>query len=73
MDVKHKLTFEALLQGTKKIKNLNFHFKLYNDLIEHLWVEKGKYPLYRTNIFVMECNNPCVLITILLLEPCYFN
>jgi hypothetical protein len=46
MDMKHELTFEVLLQGTKMIKNLNFHFKLYNDLIEHLWVQKGKYPLY---------------------------
>jgi hypothetical protein len=46
MEVKYGLTFEILMEGTEEIENLNSHFRLHNDLIEYLWVEKGKFPLY---------------------------
>jgi hypothetical protein len=37
------LYFAMLMEGIKAIKNSYFHFRLLNDLIEHLWHLKGYY------------------------------
>jgi hypothetical protein len=35
------LTFDQLLEYTRKIENEDMHYSLRRDLIEHLWALKG--------------------------------
>ena len=36
------LSFLELREGTREIENVDSHFSLRNDLIEHLWQRKGE-------------------------------
>ena len=39
--VRHLLSFRELQSGTRELENVEAHFALRNDLIEHLWRVKG--------------------------------
>lgn len=39
--VRHPLSFRELQDGTKDLENVEVHFALRNDLMEHLWRRKG--------------------------------
>jgi hypothetical protein len=39
--LKRGLSFEEYCQGTTQIENVVIHYNLKNDLVEHLWAEKG--------------------------------
>ena len=34
-------TFRDLQLGTQQLESVEAHFKLHNDLIQHLWILKG--------------------------------
>jgi hypothetical protein len=36
-----KLPFESLVVGTQELKNIDQHYSLRSDLVEHLWTLKG--------------------------------
>jgi hypothetical protein len=35
------LAFEALVAGTEQLENIEQHYNLREDLVEHLWILKG--------------------------------
>ena len=39
--VRHPLSFRELRTGTRELENVEAHFALRNDLMEHLWRVKG--------------------------------
>ncbi len=48
--VQRELTFGQLLQGTFELEDHRTHFVLKNDLVKHLWAQKGDATLWLKEI-----------------------